>query len=121
MHILLGGCDKSLLDDILTRWPWVIPRDGNKPVDRRVWSVLHYLYAQIKGNRFERLRHQYEVFEMPMFDGYNGYVLTGYSPLVISPLYSKNLDAIQAHFARGIRAQRRRIRSEAARKGRGKP
>jgi len=61
LHMLVGGVDKNLLRDIVGQWPGYdrgfIPREGNKPVDSRVWSILHYLYGQIKGGRVEKLRH----------------------------------------------------------------
>ena len=98
-----------------------MPKDGNKPVDARVWSVLHYLYAQIRGNFAERRRHQYEVFEAPRNpydpDDITGWVLTGYSPLVVPPFYSDNLDPIQAYFADTIREQRREQKRRAGRLG----
>jgi hypothetical protein len=116
--MLVGGVTRDILDIILNRWGYVMPKDGNKPVDSRVWSVLHYLYSQIKGNFAERRRHREQVFEAPPdLDGDTGYVLTGYSPLVVAPLYSDNLDAIQAYYADTIREQRREQKRRAGRLG----
>jgi hypothetical protein len=122
LHVLIGGIDKRLLDSILVTWPYVVPREGNKPIDSRVWSVLHYLYGQIKGGRVEKLRHNRQDFYLdprkPLTPKNLDFTLmTGYSPLVVPPLYSTNIGAIQAYFADTIRTGRRQSRSSAGRLG----